>query len=231
MEFLSKKKLIKRTLWILGIAALISFCVGLYSLIYVHGSKEPINIIGDYVGGVAGAFWTLSGSLLVFMAFILQQDQINDTRQQFSIQSFETSFYNLLNFHNLNVQNMDIEESVGKNCFQLVFSRFKGMMNSSEVSNLDKRIKKCGDELLKQFPLDLPLYLGSIDVIIQHIKDEKSITDKSKYYLILFRQLTHFEIIIIYYMSYSETNLNSFIEEETVSDLFKGVLDSDMYSF
>lgn len=71
------------------------------------------GMIGDFVGGVIGTIWSFSGVILFFLALRLQSKELSlqikelkDTREVFSIQQFENTFFNLLKTQN------DIRENI-----------------------------------------------------------------------------------------------------------------------
>ena len=90
------------------------FILGYFSIrIWISGftiagnlTKEGLEIsswIGDYLGGVVGAFWTLTGVLLFYRALGLQREELNNqikelkaTREVFREQQFENTFFNLI---------------------------------------------------------------------------------------------------------------------------------------
>lgn len=101
---------------ILFIASSLSACLGFFSLwIGFEYFKNNVNnlielgLIGDYLSGTAGVFFTISGSFAIVIAFLAQKIQINLQKIELSklensqlIQSFENNFYQLLNLY-LNV--------------------------------------------------------------------------------------------------------------------------------
>jgi hypothetical protein len=68
---------------------------------------SELGTIGDWFGGLSGPLIGLSSFILVYLAFRLQNKQMKDQQVEFekqnktlSLQRFETSFFQLLNFHN-----------------------------------------------------------------------------------------------------------------------------------
>ncbi|RUT72933.1 putative phage abortive infection protein [Ancylomarina longa] len=53
--------------------------------------------IGSFLGAVIGPFWTLAGVFLYYTALNYQKDEIKKSQEATQIQSFETTFFNLLN--------------------------------------------------------------------------------------------------------------------------------------
>ena len=100
-------------------------------------SSEKFGAFGDFIGGIVGSLWALAGVILFYVAlkeqrkdfttnrkvlnaqsetlkqqikeFELQRKELTETREIFKIQKFETSFFNLLKFHNDVVNSLVIE--------------------------------------------------------------------------------------------------------------------------
>lgn len=75
---------------------------------------ETTGMIGDYMGGVVGTIWSFSGVILFFLALRLQSrelslqiEELKSTREVFSIQQFENTFFNLIKTQNDIRQSME----------------------------------------------------------------------------------------------------------------------------
>ena len=72
---------------------------------------NELGPIGDWFGGLSGPLIGLSSFILVYLAFRLQNRQMKDQQLEFekqnttlALQRFESSFFQLLSFHNEIVQ-------------------------------------------------------------------------------------------------------------------------------
>lgn len=93
----------------------------LYSVIK-PGEKIDLNstgMIGDFFGGVVGTIWSFAGVLLFFLALRLQSKELSlqikelkDTREVFTTQQFENTFFNLLKTQQEIRQNLECDEIV-----------------------------------------------------------------------------------------------------------------------
>lgn len=70
-------------------------------------SLSELGTIGDWFGGLSGPLIGMSSFILVYLAFRLQNKQMKNQQIEFekqntilSLQRFETSFFQLLSFHN-----------------------------------------------------------------------------------------------------------------------------------
>lgn len=106
--------------------------IGIYSFVHMSNNSYKLNEIGDFLGGTVGAFWGISGLILVYVAFLGQKEQlmnqeeelklsreeqkltreeIKGQREQMELQNktisseqFENSFFKLLNYHDQNTE-------------------------------------------------------------------------------------------------------------------------------
>src|SRR5690554_2480517 len=68
-----------------------------------------------FVGGTAGPMAALAGFLFIYLTFQHQQEQINRHELQFERQSFENTFFNLLNYHKqLTAHGLDQKRTVAE---------------------------------------------------------------------------------------------------------------------
>src|SRR5690606_26569390 len=77
----------------------------LYTLFITHGLIS-VGELGSYIGGIAGPFMALAGFFLLFATLSTQKNQtvfqnqtIRNQSTQFSLQSFDNSFFNLLDHY------------------------------------------------------------------------------------------------------------------------------------
>ena len=92
----------------LGLIVVSVFLFRLFKFDVVFWSEnidfDTTSSIGSFIGGVAGALWSLTGVILFYLALRLQTQQlelqkveIQATRALLSDQQFENKFFNLLN--------------------------------------------------------------------------------------------------------------------------------------
>lgn len=89
--------------------------------------SDKVGQFGDFIGGIVGSIWALSGVILFYVAlslqrkeFQLQRQELRETRNIFEQQATqmknqqkESTFFNLLNHHNQTVLNITKKESDG----------------------------------------------------------------------------------------------------------------------
>lgn len=91
------------------------------SLIEQGESIDPdlTGMVGDFIGGVIGTIWSFAGVILFFLALRLQSRELSlqikelrDTREVFTTQQFENTFFNLLKTQNDIRQNIELREEI-----------------------------------------------------------------------------------------------------------------------
>lgn len=129
---------------------------------------------GDYVGGVIGTLFTLSGTLLIYLSF----NQQNIDRKN---ESFESTFFELIRIHRENVTELeykkhnksDIETYNNRQVFRVLFNEFiscyreiKKYSNSKDISTyLIPTYKRKLESLLSKQQGNIDIYeLTMIDI-------------------------------------------------------------------
>jgi hypothetical protein len=107
-----------------------------------------LNDVGSYLQGTSASLWALAGFFIIFVAFLIQTIQFTVQRKQFELQfaeqrkqftlqansvsrqSFEASFFQMLNLHNQIVLSMQIIEedkikASGRDCFKKWYDDFR----------------------------------------------------------------------------------------------------------
>ena len=153
------KKIVKYSLYFSILFGIGTGCLAIY--LYLKGSQfENLSNLGEFVGGIAGSLWALSGVILFYQALKDQQISLEATRkglelqiqemlqanaifkeqsQQLKLQGFEGRFFNSINLLNTQSSYL-IFSNNGKNlkglrCFQHIFE------------NLNQRFKKSDEAI------------------------------------------------------------------------------------
>lgn len=110
--------------------------------------------IGDTIGGILGPFIAIAAAILTFLAFWVQFKANEQQRKDLKIERFENKFYELLQLHKSNVNEMNIADKIyGRKCFVNMFyelrciyrivddfynSANEQVKNENEYFNVDK---------------------------------------------------------------------------------------------
>jgi hypothetical protein len=151
---------------------------------------DKIGQFGDLVGGLIGSIWALAGVILFYIAlteqrkdfatnrkvldaqtealklqleeFKLQRQELSETREIFKIQKFETSFFNLLKFHNEATKDLSIR-----------FEKSNNIKKEKDIRIFDgvKFFGK-GEQLIENYLYELK----TLEIIIGQNKDDSLIS-------------------------------------------------------
>ena len=90
--------------WISAIGALIILLTFIAYAMNGYISKEKLDTeklghFGDFIGGLVGVMFTFIATLLIYFTYISQKKELELSRELFSKQNFENTFFNMLNVH------------------------------------------------------------------------------------------------------------------------------------
>jgi hypothetical protein len=149
--------------------------------------------VGDFIGGVVGTLFTLSGTLLIFLSFQEQlnqsKEQANQNREQANQnkrEAFEASFFEMLGLHRDNVSELSytyeepagITTALNRKVFRVIFKDFTDcyreitkFSDSSDVNYyLSASHQKTLEGIIKDNNLQTtPIRLSIIDLAYQVI--------------------------------------------------------------
>lgn len=237
-EVLSLKKKVdfyQKIIVALVIVGLLFFIYGYY--IYISCNKT-FNELGDFIGGISGSIWALAGILYVYIAFLGQQIQninqqidIEFTQSEFLKQSFENSFFNLLQNHINIIQSIDlgtgVSQTTGSDCFKIFIKKLEAKIDSSNESNDIEKIKVAFKTLLEENKNDLDHIFKSATIIMQHIELSAPLKGKYFYFNVLFSQLSNFEKVLIFYSTLLDDELKALFKKH---ELFYKIEKTDLIS-
>jgi hypothetical protein len=97
---------------------------------------NDLGNLGSFLQGTTGSLWALAGVFLIFVAFLAQKRQLSLQQFQFERQSFENSFFQLINLQNQIVMslryrhpsggfNLNEPETQGRDCFEKWYLELK----------------------------------------------------------------------------------------------------------
>ncbi|WP_370103929.1 MULTISPECIES: hypothetical protein [Flavobacteriaceae] len=120
----NKITVFRRLAWLSVIIGFIAFLIGIYLLIC---KNQDFNEVGDFVGGISGSLWALSGLFFIYIAFLgqkieikyqqedlaLTRKELEESREVFkaqaeimSIQQIDNTFFNLLENHRKTIESI-----------------------------------------------------------------------------------------------------------------------------
>lgn len=197
---------------------------------------------GSYIGGIAGPFMAYAGFVLIYATLMSQQKQyiyqsqaIRDQDRQFAIQSFDNSFFNLLNRYTQLTATNRSESKVRPTSLSYIKEEldrweeyFQSYLEQGELPNVIPK-----DELLRwqaskfsgkarQLKMDFMPLLSILFFL--HTTD---VGDKEKYFGILDYQVSETEKYILFYLFITYGSLFSDQEKVFVPDFLRRI-DADI---
>ena len=98
--------------WLFILASVIIF-VWTWYFIYLPGGKNlnQVGPLGDWVAGLTAPFLNVAGFFMIYAAFRQQSKDTDATRQEFHLQRFEQTFFQLLNLYHQHVNAIRLQYS------------------------------------------------------------------------------------------------------------------------
>ena len=161
---------------------------------------------GDYVGGVLGPVFS-------FLALVVLIYTLTIQTRQFSLQNFESGFFELVRFHHdivsdLEVKGASTDPSIrGRDCFGVfnseLFDRLAERYSADTeggIGNPLGRVHHAYSDFRKDYGREVDHYFRHLYHILKFV-DESDVDDKLKYTRILRAQLSTSELLLLFYSS------------------------------
>lgn len=192
--------------------------------------SDKLDHFGSFIGGLVGAMWSLASFILLYVSlqqqkedvkltnealrlqieeFRLQQKELEGTKialeeqgKTQELQRFETTFFNLLEFHNQVVRNLNL--NADKEGFDFLSSFYHNHFRGQPLERI-RLIIKNNNEYSKILP-----YFEYIENVFEYIWNSK-IKDKQFYANLLMSQLNDYRIQLILTYCTQKDNFKSLI--------------------
>jgi|GEM_PF-3146396 len=167
--------------WTLAIGAVVMFFLPIgFNLIY--GSPYDFTEYATFVGGTAGPMAALAGFLFIYLTFQHQQDQLTEQKEQFQQQSFESTFFKLLDLYikerdSISIDHAGFNTLQGKNAFYGIYNYYfrHEIHKLMERNNIEKDdefpLITCFRYLHKNYEMNLSEYQRAFQLILKFIDD------------------------------------------------------------
>lgn len=229
------------------------FIMGIIIGTYLIFNKEDPNVRGTFgdMFGAANALFTGLSFVGLLVTILLQRRDMNEQRHEMTLQSFESTFFNLLNIHRETVSALEkkrinkktsggitIEKDIsskGTAVFIYIFTRYIDHLPTDKKFNDESYIKvfKQNWEILGHYFRSIEILLITIDNL--DLKKQNDLNYKQRYVDILKSQLSEYETALIFYHFLSSKGLKfkniaerytffEFINDELITD------DRNLYS-
>ncbi|WP_422449106.1 MULTISPECIES: putative phage abortive infection protein [unclassified Endozoicomonas] len=257
-------KVKKGVIAIAGIALLCAAIAALKYRLFFPGSviadHEKWGQFGDFFGGTLNPIFSLFSLLAILWTLIIQSRELSesteafkDQSKQIKKQSFEATFFSMINLNNENIKTIKIEEKniQGREIFKEVYKNLEYYYALEKDKSLNeedesKILKKAYNTFYAKNQNTIGHYIRTLNQIFVFIHDtsEEEIlnSDKTKetieketlrYWHIIRAQLTNFELLILFYHSATQRNFikRSLLSEKNIFDHIEknDLLDFDLH--
>ncbi len=241
---------IKYLIWLL-LAIILLWLISLFSL---YNNKDR-GTFGDMFGGINALFSGFAFAGLIYAIFLqknelsLQRKELKYTREELKgqkeqlklqnstleKQNFESTFFQLLNLHNIIVNSIyyksklllgNEEKSSGRDCFVVFYDTYQKYYKNLDRTTKPLSEKEIISESYKKFYSDNQKYIGHYFLYLYNIAkfiNSSSVKNKRFYSNLLRSQLSYNELALLFYNCLSVPEENKFkpiIEDFT---LFKNL--------
>lgn len=229
-----RTKALTAAAWLFACASILMFL-----LPGIFGQSMSFDQYGTFVGGTSGPLAALAAFIFVYKNFLQQQEQVNKHEEQFLAQSFEHSFFNLLNYyksfmlgatiytHNDRMSVEEFKEYVSK-----YDEQFPGEFGPSSIDqSLEVTPQTVEDHAFKEYlygryeegQLQIRYLFKPLLSVLLLIR-EADIKDKQKYYQIFRHQVPEYEKFILFYLYVvCRPSLYSAVEYDLMLDIIQHI--------
>lgn len=133
-----------------GVAVFATFIHNLNKTYTIWGNGsievEKSGQVGDFIGGVVGALWSFTGTLLFFVALQLQRTELIEMRKESQVNRLTDIIYKQLDYFDKNLQNfklVDIDKNqsthTGAYAITILRSKVESILDINKEINEDKK--------------------------------------------------------------------------------------------
>ena len=198
--------------------------------------------LGSYLQGTTAAFWALSGVCLIFVAFLAQMIQINSQREELELtradleeqqqrldrqetiavrQSFESSFFQLLNLHNQIVNALTETDTspltpqvfIGRACFERWYRQPDPIIFREDEQPILPSSAERYMEIYDGHQGELGHYFRNLYHVIKFVKESDALknadpaieyNNRRRYTSLVRATLSQFELALLFYNGLSD---------------------------
>ncbi|MFZ1081599.1 MAG: putative phage abortive infection protein [Candidatus Kryptoniota bacterium] len=197
--------------------AVLGFCVVIYGVYkYYPFSTSNLTDLGTFLAGLLGPVWALAGVLFFYAAFLeqklqllYQEGEMEEQNETLRLQRFETSFFELLKFHNDIVDSLNFSWEVhlqnlhGRNCFETLYGLLKDEYEKSlthSALNPNEIIQLAWRKFFDTYEAKIGHYFRNLYNITKFVDENApSKDDKIRYVNLIRAQLSTYEQLLLWY--------------------------------
>lgn len=204
------------------VAVILSFVAwGIIAWIYtntfgflVTDSHERWGQFGDFIGGLLNpTFGLLSFFALLYTLFYqskelsLSTEALKEQGRELKVQAFESTLFSMLNMCRERIDKFEIgdESTVGSRAVKKMYENLKYAYSAELILNGEDEhlllIEKSYNRYISQNDVYIGQYLRLLDSLLMFIENTE-LDEKEKYWLIVRAQMTHYELLLLFYHSW-----------------------------
>jgi len=196
------------------------------------------GVLGDYIGGIYGTVISLLTLIFVYLTFANQRKELRIQTELNSQQRFETTFFNLLNYHNDLKSKFFFDESKsifydGRTDYEIfyfsMFQRFPSKDDNKLITAIQEKLhnnKKSGVSVFETIEADFRklLDIKSIDNLINDLNSNSLVQAVNKDFIDKLGDLkttleTHQTEYLKFLDFVKQSSIENFFNEVNVNDL------------
>lgn len=209
-------------------------------------SQADWGVFGDFIGGVLNPVFGFLALIALLMTISLQATELRLTRKELknssealhsqnetlTLQSFESSFFQMLRLHNDIVNSMDfvrgggdkqVVTTSGRDCFPVMRKRLVSRyLAKKSISDDRERAEEAYVQTYEQLQVELAHYFRYLYNIFKFIHNS-SVNDKRFYSNLIRAQLSNHELVILFYNCISKYGKERFLPLAIEYSLFNNM--------
>jgi len=184
---------------------------------------------GDFFSGTLGPILSFFGLMAILLTLAMQAHALKESTNSFKRQSFDNSFFSLVNFHNAIVNDMKYSTGTsvyqGRAVFRKLFTTIYLLNSSQEGAEKDKIIAAY-EYFLQSHEYIVGHYFRNLYRIYKYIDESDAFQneeDKRNYSGIIRAQLSTYELALLYFNSLHPNGhpFKGYIEKYAIFENFR----------
>ncbi len=215
---------------IIALVATVLACVAVwYYHSYFPGSiRVDLKLwgaFGDFFGGTLNPIFGFFGLIALLLTLAIQNRELkvssdaltNSARELYEQnkslkeQNYERTLFEMVNLMANIVQDLDIDESTGRDCFKVLYdARLRGSYTTSKRQSQDKHnneyiLNAAYDGFIQKYHHEIGHYFRTLYIIFKYIEDYDDPEGKKLTYIDIVRaQLSSYELCLLFYNSHHD---------------------------
>lgn len=169
---------------------------------------NSMSMGANYIYAITTPLFSLATIILIGRTYLLQREQLTKTMDMLHKQSFEDTFFKLLENHHRIIEAMDLRSGGSlkqvvasqRDCFKNIYS-YMSTMVPADPYRTPENVNTAFDKVQETYKGDLHHYFRFLYHILKYVKTANEIIEEEKtnYTNILRATLSPYELVLIYY--------------------------------